>query len=76
MEKIPTTEEIMIPYFLCDNEDKDLIKLAMIEFAKMHVEQALKEASKKAHIQMDEHDLSCSVNKNSILNSYSLDNIK
>lgn len=77
MEKIITTaEEVMIPYFLCDNEDKDLIKSAMIEFAKLHVEAALKQASEKAHIQMDEHDLSCSVNKNSILTSYSLDNIK
>lgn len=45
MEKIPTAEEIMIPYFLCDNEDKDLIKSAMIEFAKLHVEAALKEAT-------------------------------
>ena len=45
---IPTAEDVMIPYFLYDYEDKDLIKSAMIEFAKLHVELALEEASEKA----------------------------
>ena len=49
---------------------------AMIEFAKLHVEAALKAASEKSCIQIDEHELSCSVDKKSILNSYPLTNIK
>ena len=47
----------------------------MIEFAKLHVERALKEASEKAtgsEYMEGEYD----VNKNSILNSYQLSNIK
>jgi hypothetical protein len=46
----------------------------MIEFAKMHVEAALKEASKKSKAkegQITDYKLT-----NSILKSYSLDNIK
>lgn len=46
----------------------------MIEFAKLHVEQALKEASKKSKNkegQITDHKLT-----NSILNSYPLSNIK
>ena len=48
----------------------------MIEFAKMHVEAALKEASEKA----DTQTIHCThiqvVDKNSILNSYPLEKIK
>ena len=52
--------------------DEESFIEAMIEFAKLHVESALKEASENGK---------CSngtsvVVKNSILNSYSLDNIK
>lgn len=43
------------------------IERAMVEFAKMHVEAALKEASEK----FDHYS-----NKNAILGSYSLSNIK
>ena len=70
MEKIPTAEE-----FLIINDDKDFrlsmsgtyVSEMMIEFAKLHVEAALKEASEK----FDHYS-----NKNAILGSYSLDNIK
>ena len=57
------------------------VKKAMIEFAKMHVQEALKQASEKAEV---EHELSNPydpnseyqiVNKDSILNAYSLENI-
>ena len=79
-----TAEDILREYIDFDdingNDTVELLPLTiadiMIEFAAIHVEAALKEASKKAHIQMDEHDLSCSVNKNSILTSYPLSNIK
>ena len=54
----------------------------LIEFAKMHVQEALKQASVEAEV---EHELSNPydpnseyqiVNKDSILNAYSLENIK
>jgi len=55
-----------VPYEL-----KDITDL-MIEFAKLHVTEALKEASEKAV------GLHCTdfVDKDSIINSYPLDNIK
>ena len=58
------------------------VKEAMIEFAKMHVQEALRLASVEAEV---EHELSNPydpnseyqiVNKDSILNAYSLGNIK
>jgi hypothetical protein len=71
--KIPTTEDVMIPYFLYDNEDKDLIKSAMIEFAKLHVEAALKGCLNKYHHASEEnYDFGSS----EIMNAYSLTNIK
>lgn len=54
----------------------------MVEFAKIHVEAALKEASEKAKLTsevcevLQEHWFEEYIDKNSILNSYSLDNIK
>ena len=84
MNEIVTAEDILREYIDFDdingNDTVELLPLTiadiMIQFAAIHVEAALKKASEKAHIQMDEHDLSCSVNKNSILRSYSLYNIK
>ena len=58
------------------------VKKAMIEFAKMHVQEALRLASVEAEV---EHELSNPydpnseyqiVNKDSILNAYPLENIK
>ena len=58
------------------------VKKAMIKFAKMHVQEALRLASVEAEV---EHELSNPydpnseyqiVNKDSILNAYSLENIK
>ena len=53
-------------------------KQAMIEFAKLHVEQALKEASEKAQLGKTEKGVYSvlAVSKNSILNAYPLENIK
>ena len=63
----------------------------MIEFAKMHVTAALKEASEKAYVEyvdleteeifdytdvITDDGVGADVNKNSILNSYSLHKIK
>ena len=59
------------------------IKNAMIEFAKLHVEAALKNASEnfKMKIKDDVYELDMNddwmeVDKNSILNAYPLENIK
>jgi hypothetical protein len=93
MEKIPTAEEILSKKFseLKSSFDLNDIKDCMIEFAKLHVEQALKEASESRCIKM--HDkiwfaqslepgtkildrVNITVDKDSILNSYPLENIK
>ena len=68
MEQIPAAEEILNKHLIPTN--------AMIEFAKLHVEAALKKASEKAEVYADEGGYSEFVDEKSILNSYSLDNIK
>ncbi len=80
MKDLPTVEE-----FLPKNENgrysRNEVEKAMIEFAKLHVEAALKEASKKAQIK---YEYSGNVGEycdefvdvNSIINSYPLENIK
>jgi hypothetical protein len=67
------------------------VKEAMIEFAKMHVQEALKQVSEKAFVEyidlntdeifdytdvIADDDVGVNVNKDSILNAYSLENIK
>lgn len=74
---IPTAEE-----FLKDNWRGEGLKLnvngLMIEFAKMHVKEALAEASKttKWKEQITMQGLQVTIIKSSILNSYPLTNIK
>jgi hypothetical protein len=90
MEKIPTAEELLSKRVYINRDGVDSVDdtvsdvtATMVEFAKMHVEAALKEASEKAKIKTDywtdlgggEHEES-TINKNSIKKSYSLDNIK
>ena len=76
MEKIPTAEEFMNFYHGSTN------KHALIDFAKLHVEAALKEASEKAKIRYDYSGNTGSeycdefVDIDSILNSYPQENIK
>lgn len=86
-ERIPTTEQFFEKYsssyqfeegdpeYLIDKLD---FKEVMIEFAKLHVEAALKEAVYKAEtITIDVHGQdTCNIDEDSILNSYPLDNIK
>jgi hypothetical protein len=80
MEKIPTAEEFVQNFLLKNhkgNVGSNNEKL-MIEFAKLHVEAALKEVIN--NVEIDDYDVhgqySPSINENSILNSYPLDNIK
>jgi hypothetical protein len=59
----------------CNRQAKESVQI-MIEFAKMHVTAALKAASENATVYADEGGYSEFVDEQSILNSYSLDNIK
>ena len=83
--KIPTAEEFLdnflnkyaIPWSPEIDKVYGCINTAMIEFAKLHVEAALKEAEKETvkHISKTILELNM-YNKNSILNAYPLENIK
>jgi len=83
MEQIPTAEEIMQKHL----DPHDCLRLskcyemtleAMIEFAKMHVEAALKDVEQKLNTALDDHLMLeknvCSILEN--INSYPLENIK
>ena len=83
---IPTAEDFLqdsftISHFYNDKYNRmscfsDDVQKAMIEFAKLHVEAALKEAAEKALVYADEGGYSEFVDESSILNAYSLENIK
>ena len=87
MEKILTADEFLkknIDYFLVNDLKQDVVE-AMINFAKMHVEAALKSASEKATIKSEMiFNLACGdnpeyrdvVNQRSILKAYPLTNIE
>jgi hypothetical protein len=77
MEQIPTAKELF-DKLLSANDEVTSTEM-MIEFAKLHVEAALKAASKKAKVVdvgIDYAITEWAVDKNSILNSYPLSNIK
>ena len=79
--KIPTAEEFINENggFLKYSSAQEFVECQslMIEFAKLHVEAALKEAEKETvkHISKTILELNM-YNKNSILNAYPLENIK
>ena len=78
MSKIPTAEEFLrknIDYVL-EKDCKEDVENAMIEFAKLHVEAALKAASENANTKDVPFTDDVEVDEDSILNSYSTDNIK
>jgi hypothetical protein len=72
--KIPTAEEFLNNKGITGIQ-ADTISNWMIEFAKLHVEAALKESSEKATVYSDEGGYSKFVDEQSILNSYPLTNI-
>ena len=72
--KTPLTEEEKHYYIDRIITYDDYIK-GMIEFAKMHVQEALKQASEKAESYVI-GGLTSEVDKDSIINAYSLDLIK
>ena len=87
MAEIPTAETFFLNNYFsdsisdddkrlwleCNRQAKESVQI-MIEFAKIHVEQALKSASKKS--KSKEGRITDYKLTNSILNSYKLDNIK
>jgi hypothetical protein len=80
MEKIPTAEEFLMEAGFPGHAKHGLAKKWMIEFAKLHVEAALKEASEKVKakwVHMKDYSrIYDGIDKDSILNSYPLTNIK
>jgi hypothetical protein len=82
MKEIPTAEELFkTEYSIMDNEYPEMaahVRRKVIEFAKLHVEAALNKASEQVeHKWCERTDTELfDIDKNSILNAYSLDNIK
>ena len=82
MSKIPTAEEVCNKQFFGFKGELWVgVHKAMIEFAKLHVEAALKEAGENAFITnhkptLEDDRVYKKIDKDSILNAYPLDNIK
>lgn len=87
---LPTAEELLRNKYKLEGERGtlriDQVSMFMIEFAKLHAEEALKEASEKAKQIEDpyaytgntgsEYPADYIIDKDSILNAYALENIK
>jgi hypothetical protein len=86
MNKIPTAEDFLqehskISHFYDDKTNQMVcfsadVQQALIDFAKLHVELALKTAAENAIIIPSEEDIEEYVDQKSIINAYPLDNIK
>lgn len=73
-EQVLTAEEFLdSQHNIIPSTEFDIRKV-MIEFAKLHVEEALKQASEKGLVEAD--DMAAYVDRMSILNAYPLTNIK
>ena len=76
---IPTAEEFLRQKPFINGMTRDDQRVAMIEFAKLHVEAALKEASNEADVKAvgaDMYGVIWCVDVNTILNAYPFTNIK
>lgn len=77
-----TAEELIDDIFISgsgaggDSYNKGDIERIMIEFAKLHVEAALKEASENAEMNLIKYTDDYEIDRYSILNAYPLENIK
>lgn len=82
ISKLPDAQDIADGICSRTNPKNELIKTALLGFAKLHVEAALKEASKKAEcctdaiVDLGHTIIEAYVEKDSILNAYPLTNIK
>lgn len=76
MANLPTAEEFLdLQHNIIPSTEFDIRKV-MIEFAKLHVEEALKEASEKGLVEANEGGYTSFLDKDSILTAYPLTNIK
>jgi hypothetical protein len=73
--KIPTAKEYL-GWTIIGNIENPVEELKLIRFAKLHVEAALKAAAENAITICDEGGETGFVDKDSILSSYPLENIK
>lgn len=79
--KVPSASEFYSSFVIKYKSDGKTLDL-MNQFAKLHVEQALKKASKKAKIKKTYRSTGSSIlvkkviDKESILNAYPLENVK
>jgi hypothetical protein len=81
--KLPTAEEILFDE--CTKNEHEILSKnslfhehivdAMIEFAKLHVQKALKAASEKAEMNLIKYTDDYEIDRHSILNAYNLDEI-
>lgn len=81
MNKIPTAEEFYLKTVFSEKVIPVLTEQTMIEFAKLHVAAALEAAANNTKVDMRHWSPWIStkrpyVNKESVINSYPLDNIK
>lgn len=75
VEKVTNAEEFFYEFTGCPINHRE-IKNVMIEFAKIHVEAALKAAIYNAETKIIKYTDDYEVDKHSILSSYPLENIK
>ena len=68
---IPTAEELGNKHDMTDGQ-----KSAMIEFAKLHVQAAIKAASENADMKIEKYTDDWYIDRSSILSAYPLTNIK
>jgi hypothetical protein len=76
---IPTAEEFLRQKPFINGMTRDDQRVAMIEFAKLHVTAALNEAANEADVEAvdaDMYGVIWGVDVNTILNAYPLTNIK
>lgn len=79
MNKVPTAEEFLKSKgYISDNHNFNREIDFLIEFAKLHVQQALKTALLKHDLtyEKDEYGVEAFLDHNSILNAYPLEKIK
>ncbi len=78
MKKIPTAKEFIQNYIEENNHDSNIdVEDALIEFAKLHVEAALKEALESIPCLGSSSDIATYEEvEDAVLNSYPLTNIK
>ncbi len=74
ISKLPETQDIADGICSRTNPKNELIKIALLRFAKLHVEAALKEAC--VYAELKEGLGSIIIDDDSILNAYPLTNIK